>query len=497
MKFILLTVLIMSQIYGQVLFENGFRLGKPTQFSGNSETILGNGIVDIIVMQDSIVFAGTGYGLNMTKDRGQSWDNFTAANYRGKGGVSAITMMGDSVLWIATAYDTLIREDHLSAGGGISYTHDLGETWIHIPQPRDPDISPDSLGYSPTTTNVQNLTYDIAVLDSSIWIASFGGGLRKSEDMGQTWQVVTTDGLPFSSLDYLNHRAFSLLAENGNIWVGTAHGISKSTDRGKTWQRFTHQNQAYPISGNFVVSLGFQQYVRSSGDTVKTIWAATIEATDNDEVRAVSKSVNGGETWEVMLQGTFPHNFTFDDSVVYVAADEGLFISNDGGKNWYNVPPIKDPITGEEILTEVYYSAGVSHRQTGKLLWVGSSDGLASTFDNGNTWKVHRSYQSTRKQSTPDAYAYPSPFSPSRHDYIRFQYDIQQAGEVTIDIYDFAMDKVASIREYESSPAGNSKDRSAKWNGKNKRGDVVASGVYFFRVNVDGKISWGNLVVIN
>ncbi|MFC2089061.1 hypothetical protein ACFLSX_05605 [Calditrichota bacterium] len=497
MKYFILGLILVSQLFGQVLFKDGFKLKKESLPSGDSETILGNGIVDILIVQDSIVFAGTGYGLNMTVDKGQSWSNFTSKNYKGKGGVSAMALMGESTVWIATAYDTLIREDNLSAGGGLSYTSDFGETWYHIPQPRDPNLSSDSLGYSPTTTNVQNLSYDIAVLDSTIWIASFGGGLRKSEDMGQTWRVKTTDGLPFSSLNHLNHRAFSLLTENGNIWVGTAHGISKSSNAGATWDRFTHQNQTYPISGNFVVALGYQQYVKSSGDTIKTIWAATIEATDGDEVRAVSKSVNGGETWEVMLEGTFPHNFAFDDSIVYVAADEGLFISNNGRKNWYNLPPILDPLTGEEVLTETYYSAGISHHQLEKLLWVGSADGLASTYDNGNTWKVHRSYQSTQSSSAPNAYAYPSPFSPSRHDYIRFQYDIQQAGEVVIDVYDFAMDKVASIKEYESSPMGNTPDRSAKWDGRNSKGDVAASGVYFFRVKVASEVTWGKLVIIN
>ena len=63
--------------------------------------------------------------------------------------------------------------------------------------------------------------------------------------------------------------------------------------------------------------------------------------------------------------------------------------------------------------------------------------------------------------------------------------------------YDFAIDHVASIREYESEPIGDTNDRSAKWDGKNDAGVTVASGVYFFRVNVEGNITWGKLVVIN
>ena len=68
---------------------------------------------------------------------------------------------------------------------------------------------------------------------------------------------------------------------------------------------------------------------------------------------------------------------------------------------------------------------------------------------------------------------------------------------MTIDIYDFSMDRVATIQEYEWDPIGNTNDRSAKWDGRNDAGDIVASGVYFFRANIEGKITWGKLVIIN
>jgi hypothetical protein len=501
MKLILILFLHFSISFGQVLLKDGFKLAPNNIEPGDSEVLLGNGIVDLITMQDSIVIAGTGYGLNLTADHGETWHNFSSGDYLGKGGIVAMAKMDNSTLWISSAYDSLIQEENLSVGGGLSYTQDFGKNWVHSSQPVDPN-KPDSLGYAPTTTNVQNLTYDIAILDSTIWITSWGGGLRKSNDMGQTWKVVTVDGDSFdvssaTNINWKNHVAFSVIKENGNLWVGTAAGIWKSTDRGNHWEQFSHTNQLYPISGNFIVALAHQQYVNSSGDTVNAIWAASIVAEDSDEFSAVSKTVNGGETWEVMLENTFPHNFAFNDSIVYVAADEGLLISNDAGKNWYDLPPITDEETGEEILRNIYYSAAVSEGASGKTLWVGSADGLASTTDNGNTWSVHRSFQSTRFNSIPDAYAYPSPFSPSRHNFIRFQYDITQPGEVDIDIYDFSMNKVIGFTEYESTPSGNSPDRSAKWDGKNSRGDVVASGIYFFRVNVEGNVTWGKIVIIN
>jgi photosystem II stability/assembly factor-like uncharacterized protein len=414
-KLFILVLSIQVTLTAQVLRKDTFR------FMTESDGILGNAIIDILT-QDSRVWVATGLGLNTTKSGGENWQSFSSADYIGKGGISALALMDETTLWIAASFDTLIDESNLAAGGGLSYTRDFGETWTHVPQPID---SRDVIEYKPTTTIVQNLTFDIAILDSTIWITSFGGGLRKSSDMGQSWQVVTTDGLPFSALDYLNHRAFSVLVENDNIWVGTAGGISLSTDQGQSWRRFTSKNQEFSISGNFVVALAYQSYSN-------TIWAATIE-TDSTETRAVSKSDDGGESWQLMLEGTFPHNFAFNDSIVYVAADEGLFVSADAGESWYTLPPLRDSQTGEEILTSVYFSAGVNREQALTRLWAGSSDGLAMTTDNGNNWQVFRSFQSTRRAGTPDTYAYPSPFAPDRNGIIRFQYDIQSAGEVLID----------------------------------------------------------------
>ncbi len=482
-RYIAFTLILTGCVTGQILTKGAFNLKTPPEMLGG--TLLGNGIVDILT-RDSLVLAGTGYGLNKTVSGGTFWQTFNSSDYIGKGGITAMGFMNDSIFWIATSFDTVTASGSLPAGGGLSYTTDSGVSWIHVPQPVD---RRDETRYKPTTTNVQNLTFDISFLDTTIWIASFGGGLRRSDDMGSSWQVVTTDGIPFSALDYLNHRAFSVMSENGNIWVGTAGGISKSMDGGQTWTRYTSKNQEFHISGNFVVALAYQEKTGA-------VWAAT-NVTDSSETIAISKTTNGGASWEIYLENIFAHNFAFDGDRVYVATDEGMYLSDDGGDNWYLVPPIRDDQSGEEILTAVFYSAGVSREGGISRFWAGSNDGLASTTNNGFSWTVNRSFQSTRLASVPAVYAYPSPFSPSRQGYIRFQYDVQKAGHVTIDIYNFAMEHVASIREYESAPEGGNYDRSSKWDGRTASGQAVASGVYFFRADIQGRVSWGKLVVIN
>ena len=445
-----------------------------------STSLKGYGIIDLLT-KDSLLWAASGYALNKTGDGGEHWQIYTKDQHKSKGGISAIGYMDEQTLWIATAFDTTARGEELSAGGGLSYTRDNGATWTHISQPID---SVEVEAYEPTTTTIQNITYDIAFVDSTIWIASFGGGLRRSDDMGQTWQVVTTDGNPFDPLNSvygLNHRAFSLLYENGNLWVGTAQGISKSSDNGQTWERYTASNQEQHISGNFVVSLGYQPFDNS-------IWAATIEATDTSEVRAVSKTSNGGQTWEVMLEGNFAHNFGFDGPKVYVAADEGLFVSDDGGNNWYKAGDIRSEDSREELFFEEYYSVTVQSIGIEKSLWVGSSRGLALTKDNGNSWSIISAFVSDKKKLTNKVYAYPSPFTPRIDGFCQFQIDRLTTDKIKIQIFDFSMDKVKTIPIDYYKP---------KWDGTNDSGDIVASGIYFFRAEVDGKVSWGKIAIIN
>jgi ligand-binding sensor domain-containing protein len=450
--------------------------------------LYGNGISDILFQQDTIIWAATNYGLNRSNDEGNTWTSYGVKQLIGKGGVSAIALMDSSTLWIATVFDTVVQGDQsLIAGGGLSYTKDQGKTWTHIPQPVD---SRDEQDYFPTTTNVQNTTWDIAFVDSTIWIASWGGGLRRSDDMGKTWQVVTTDGEIFDVKNKLNHVAFSLLNENGNLWVGTAEGISKSADNGKTWERFTHQNQEAPISGNFVVAVAYQEYNH-------TVWAATNTAVDTSERRGLSKTNNGGHTWEVSLQGVFVHNISFDGARVYAASDDGIFFSDDEGATWYKIPPVFDRVTNEELFGTVFYCSATQPTVNGTRVWIGGSDGMAYTEDNGNNWRVIRSFVSTKIRTTPPVYAYPSPFSPSRDDYIRFQFDMAQSGDVKITIYDFAMAEVAAVSGYYQIADKNNSDRNIKWDGKNYAGDVAASGVYFFKAEINGKTSWGKLVIIN
>ncbi len=493
--FISFTGLLLVQLsFAQVPYQ--FKLNQSVPDRGN---LVGNGITDLL-FKDGSLYVGTGFGLSITPDDGESWRNFTPDDYGGQGGVSAMAVGPDGTIWIATAFDTLVQDNQrLSVGGGIRYREPGSNAWGFIPQPIDARDDT-AAGKKPTTTAVQNVTFDIAVRDTNeIWIASFGGGVRRSTDRGQTWEVITTDGEPFSAFDNLNHRGFSVMVDtSGTVWVGTVGGISKSTDGGNTWERFTFRNQNQPISGNWVIGLWHNPYDNS-------VWATTLKSVNEGEFNAISSTKNGGLTWNIHLQeelsdGTFPRYVAFYDSAVYVATEKGVYKTIDDGLTWFQLPAIRDSETGEGLFTSTYFSVATSpatppfHR-----LWVGSADGLGSTANNGFDWTVFRSFISTRSERTnPRVYAYPSPFSPLHSDRpCRFQFDIDDAGVVTIDIYNFAMEKVVTLQENETAPVNGTNDRSITWDGKDSNGRLVDNGVYFFRATVGGKVTWGKIAVIN
>jgi len=482
-----LSILVSSKGMSQMLPKRLHPLGNPIRGP------LSNSINDIQIIDDE-VWIGS-YGLSRTADNGATWTGYSQADGLGKGSISAIAERNGTI-WVATGYDTLVpNSGALSAGGGLSCSTDQGKTWHWIPQPID---SLNETAYAPTTTHIQNLSYDIALTDEAIWIASWGGGLRRSFDIetGESWKVVTVDDLPFdvSNNNYI-HMAFSVIYDETALWVGSAAGIHKSMDGGETWTTFNHQNQPEGISGNFVVAIAHQPTNEKD-----IIWAATIEAVDADEYRAVSKTEDGGLTWTVMLENEFAHNFEFDpvDGAVYVATDNGLFKSLDYGETWAVFPQIIDSETGEKVYTTEINSVAVGTDQT---LWAGTNDGLAQSADLGVTWTIHRAFQTPGENKRPKTYAYPNPFSPLRHNlingdgHVRFQYCTSEDVKVTVRVYDFGMSLVKTVVDGKDRPAG---DFSEVWDGRNELGDMAANGVYFYKITFSkGETLWGKVMVVN
>lgn len=516
-KYIFTLLLLTGITYSQVIPDN-FNLTKknPLAKLNLDDNPAGNSITDLIVVGDTI-WAGTGNGLSVSFNNGISWKSFTGTPEFGTEDISALAY-NNGVVWVATAHTENINGDNIDVGSGLKYTFDNGLSWTSVPQPID-NQNDTTINYGanilkalPVTVVQQNLTFDIAFTPGTVWITSFAGGLRKSTDYGTTWErvVIPPDYLDeikpadtlsfclspsagsFCSENNLNHRTFSVISVNDStLYVGTAGGINKSTDGGISWKKFNHQNQANPISGNFVVALGFNKNNNS-------LWAATWSASGTGEFYSVGLSKDGGDNWTSFLNGERTHNFGFKGDDIIAVSDNGAFRSSNFGVTWITPATIKDSQTNLTLTTNVFFSSASQNND----IWLGSNDGLARLTESISTWNGNWKlfFASQPLTSTDESYAFPNPFSP-RVERLKIKYSTRGGSvPVTIRIYDFGMNYVSTLIQnvMRGNPVHNV-DKTGVidfWNGRDAAGNVVPNGVYFYRIDVGESIQYGKILVL-
>jgi flagellar hook assembly protein FlgD len=83
----------------------------------------------------------------------------------------------------------------------------------------------------------------------------------------------------------------------------------------------------------------------------------------------------------------------------------------------------------------------------------------------------------------------PNPFNP----FTTIHYALPEASDVTLVVYDAAGRRVKTLLDVSSMPAGN---HEVPWNGVDDRGNRVASGVYFYRLQAGAFVQTRRMVLI-
>ncbi len=465
-----------------------------------------------IATEGSTVYVGTSKGLARTADGGATWESFRAVPQFANDGIFSLAVRGNRI-WTATGFNKPLKDEPnrtVQTGSGYTYSLDNGVTWTHVPQPLDAPgdsivmYGANRINFLPIIVPEQNVTFDLTFNDSVVWIASWSSGVRRSTNRGQTWirtvlpadnrnSISPSDPLSGYVVDPRRNNNFLgfavYLEDDTTIWAGTAGGINKSTDGGVSWIKFSAQNQVAHILGNWVIAIDGQPL-----GSRKRIWCTNWKAEDPNEQFGISFTDDGGRIWRNFLHGIKAYDFAFKDSIVYVATDEGMFRSADGGESWIQSGTIIDKVSGHRLVSRQFFSVGV----VGDTVYCGSGEGLVKTVDNaahpfGQTWQVLRAFRSVGTTNT--TYVYPNPFSP-KQEVARVHYSTGgRNASVTVEVFDFGMNRVRTIIK-DAQRSGTS-EHDEIWDGLDDSRRQVANGVYFYRVTIDGNdASWGKVMVL-
>ncbi len=522
MKRIFFIILISSQSF--LLAQSlpfSFELNTNGLNKINDQTPDGNSVEYIDFMNDTVWIATT-VGISKSGDEGETWENYKF----GDEGISALGINNDTI-WVATWHSEDIFDSPTPVGSGLHYSADGGNNWVDIPQPIDlPNDTTivygnNILTSSPWHTEAQNFTRSIEFTKDKIWIASWAGGLRVSDDIGKTWRkvVLPPDYLeeikPSDTLSFdlsptdatkgyeanFNHMSFSIYTvDDSTIFVGTAAGINKSTDGGISWKKFNHTDSTSSISGNFIIDMKYD-FSR------QTIWATTWKANGASEYYGLSSSSDGGETWSTFLAGERVHDigFTFSseekEEDIFVATENGIFRSNDLGKSWTVAPVMRDDGSKLEIGTSKFRAVNSNlNNESNNNLWFGSEgNGIALLKETAGMWngewKVFLS--SPNLTTEEETYAFPNPFSPDS-EVIKFKYSTKEKqSKVTIRILDFGMNLVKTVLQNTDRKLSSSDSPQDFWDGRDENNVIVPNGVYFYRIDIGGgEPLFGKIIVL-
>lgn len=379
------------------------------------------------------------------------------------------------------------------------------------------------------------VTHDVNFLGDTAYVVGEAGVRFTTSGFNPgfyAWELIDIEHFVNGILvDNLNDDVITALEVKGDTMIlgtnnGFARSLGSSGEDDRVWriQRINTDSLAAdavvthkPLStsgglvGSFIPAIAVQ-YVdndyarvwvsnrhRELGDTVALSVGRVVPIDEEGNELSpddIDLAVSFQRRWKALYRDAFAWNFAFDNGTVFAATDGGLVYNNDDtSTSWDTVWMIDTD--GEPLLG---YNASVyGVAASSPYLWAGTDDRTVrfdlADFDNGRSFFVVDS-----STATDEVYAFPVPFSHTRDPIVDFHFTVESNTQVTLEIYDFAMNLVSRVLNNVSYPAGiypGTGGLRTTWDGYNGRGDKVAVGVYYFKVQFSsGDVRWGKLAVI-
>ena len=396
----------------------------------------------------------------------------------------------DASLWIDTVDNEVDTTFEWSAASwritpegfeSISISRDQGESWV--------------------STAVDDSCYEVIYTRNICWAGNRSGFYRRTGGSDNWVEFTVID----TTTEVRRDTTVLSLMFNQDVdttfWVGTIAGIGASPNAiGWDFDTvnldpgiFDHNIRATSgdegLTGNFVTALEVQYY-----DNKRYVWVAGNSTGLLGETNGINVSKDNGRTFEAVMKNVNCWNFAFNGADVYAATTHGLLKSSDFGESWDTISVVDTDDQTEIYPGTEYYGVAV----VDDVIWAASNDGIGRGADNGTSWDVYRTFEEITESSEEEVYVSPLPSSPysTPGGRVKFHYKFETDGNITIQVFDFSMDLVATPLEGEFRAGGVQHDNDT-WDMRNDNGDIVATGPYYFKVaSSTGGEKWGKIMVI-
>ncbi|TNE57225.1 MAG: glycosyl hydrolase [Bacteroidetes bacterium] len=322
-------------------------------------------------------FGSTGGGVWRTSDGGRTWENISDGFFGGSVGAIEVAPSDHNVLY-AGGGEVTVR-GNVSYGSGLWKSEDAGQTWKFAGLKNSRHVP--RIRVHPGNPD---LVY--AAVLGDLFRSSDERGIYRSKDGGKTWErilFVNADaGAVDLCMDPTNPRI--LYASTWRIRRtpyslssgGAGSGLWKSTDSGDTWTEIT-RNEGLPQKDTIGI-IG----VTVSPANPKRVWAI-VEA----ENGGVFRSDDGGKKWQKLNDDrnlrqrawyyTRIYADSKDEDKVYVV-NVAYHVSKDGGKTF----------TTKRAPHGDHHDLWIAPEDSRRMI-IGDDGGAQISYDGGDTWSTY------------------------------------------------------------------------------------------------------------
>ena len=345
-------------------------------------------------------------------------------------------------------------------------------------------------------------------LDANVMYGSWQGlNVLKSTNGGANWFTL---GIPGAGRITTFIAPFVIAQDNPDVIYAGRDIVYRSTNGGQSW---TATNNGNPLDGNPALAMAV------APQNNNLVYAATAPF---QTVPGVFRSLNGGAVW-ANVTGNLPNRFPtdiaidpLDESIAYVTFSgfgaSHVFKTEDYGTNWTPIDAGLPDVPHNAIEIDSNYPAhvyvandlGVFFSPDGGASWEDFSEdlpdaviamSLAISLQN-NKLRVathgNGAYQRTLVSPAvgiaepgilPDGFAlaqnYPNPFNPET----TISWTLSKNAVVSLEIFNALGQNIRTLLPEGSQSPG---EYQLLWDGRDARGRQVASGIYLYRLSVDG-----------